>query len=94
MALIKREKAIVEGIEVEVLEFSDTVETVEKASRLSNEGPDSIIKTILLRGNHNYFIAIARGDRKIDFKKATQLLGTNLVLANPKEVSEVLGVEV
>jgi len=40
---------VIDGIEVEVLEFSDTVETVDKASMLSGYPPEVIAKTILLK---------------------------------------------
>lgn len=91
---VKRWKEVVNGIEVEILEFTDTVETVEKASRLSNEPPSRIIKTLLLKTyNNGYVVAIARGDRKIDYKKASQLLGSSVSLAKPEEVKAVLGIE-
>lgn len=86
-------KDVVEGVEVEVLEFDDSVESVEKASLLSGEPPSAIVKTLLLRIRNDYIIVIARGDRRIDFKKAMEALGSKVSLANPKEVREVLGVE-
>lgn len=90
---VKRWREVINGVEVEVLEFTDTVETVEKASRLSNEPPSRIIKTLLLKTSKGYVIAIARGDRKISYKKASQLLGPGVSLARPEEVKAILGVE-
>lgn len=84
---------VVEGVRVEVLEFLDTVESVEKASRLSGEPASRIAKTLLLRAGEGYVVAIARGDRKVDFKKASHVLGVNVSLAKPSEVKAVLGVE-
>lgn len=83
-----------EGIEVEALEFEDTVETVEKASLLSGYPPEMIVKTLLLRVCERYLIAIVRGDRKIDYNKALKYLGSKPALANPTEVLETLGLEV
>jgi len=90
---VKRWKEVISGIEVEVLEFADTVETVEKASRVSSEPPSRIVKTLLLKMGNEYIIVVVRGDRKVDYKKASRLLGFNISLARPEEVKAVLGVE-
>lgn len=37
-------RELVEGVELEVLEFADAVEFVEKASRLSGGPPSKVIK--------------------------------------------------
>ncbi|MEM3926688.1 MAG: YbaK/EbsC family protein [Desulfurococcaceae archaeon] len=84
----------IDGFRVELLEFNDTVETVEKASTLSNEPPSSIVKTILAKTREGYIVFLVRGDRRIDFKKASRTLNTSIALANPSEVKEVLGVEI
>lgn len=86
-------RELVEGIEVLVLEFIDTVESVEKASRHSGEPPHRIIKTLLLKTSNGYIVAIARGDRRVDFKKASKLLNTNVTLARPEEVKNILNVD-
>ena len=91
---LKTWRSNVEGVEVEVLEFADTVETVEKASRLSGYPVSQIVKTLLLRAGKDYVVVVARGDRKVDFEKATRLLGVRTTLATPREVNTVLGVEV
>lgn len=87
-------KVEVEGLKVELLEFNDTVETVEKASVLSNTPPSGIVKTILAKTSKEYVVFIVRGDRKIDFKKASKALSSSITLATPREVKEVLGVEI
>jgi prolyl-tRNA editing enzyme YbaK/EbsC (Cys-tRNA(Pro) deacylase) len=91
---VKTWRSSIEGIEVEVLEFTDTVETVEKASRLSGYPVSQIVKTLLLKAGRDYIVIVARGDRKIDLEKAKQILGTKTTLATPREVNTVLGVEV
>jgi len=47
-----------------------------------------------LKVDNNYLIAIVRGDRRIDYKKASSLLGGRVKLADPNVVKQVLGVEV
>ncbi|MGC8983417.1 MAG: aminoacyl-tRNA deacylase [Desulfurococcaceae archaeon] len=86
-------REVVEGIEVEVLEFEGTVESVEKASRLSGEPPSRIAKTLLLKTEGGYVVAVVRGDRRVSFEKAAQVLGGPARLARPEEVKRVLGSE-
>lgn len=85
---------VIDGIEVEVMEFSDTVETVEKASMLSGYPRSSIVKTLLMRADNEYIVAVVRGDRRVDVEKMYRLLGKRVELAKSWEVKQVLGVEV
>jgi prolyl-tRNA editing enzyme YbaK/EbsC (Cys-tRNA(Pro) deacylase) len=85
---------VVDGVEVEVMEFDDTVESVEKASRLSGYPASLIVKTLLLRVGNGYLIAVARGDRRVDWSKAEKIFGKKVALAKPDEVKALLGVEV
>lgn len=89
----KPRRELVEGIEVEVLEFDDTVDSVEKASRLSGAPPHAIVKTLLLRCGEEYLVAVVRGDRRLDYEKARARLGKHVRLASPEEVKAVLNVE-
>ncbi len=91
--MVKISRKVVEDLEVEVLEFEDTVETVEKASLLSGYPPEMIVKTLLLKACGTYLIAIVRGDRRIDYDKALRYLGSRPALANPAEVLRILGLE-
>jgi len=86
-------RTIVDGVEVEVLELNDTVETVEKASRASGEPPTKIAKTLVVKKGDEYLVVIARGDRKIDYKKASKALGHSITLASPLEVRNLTGLE-
>ncbi|MEM1696051.1 MAG: YbaK/EbsC family protein [Desulfurococcaceae archaeon] len=90
---MKTKREIVDGVEVEVLEFKDTVESVEKASNLSGEPPSSIVKTIVLKTGNRYIIALVRGDRRIDLGKAWKMLGGYVELAKPTEVLSNTGLE-
>jgi prolyl-tRNA editing enzyme YbaK/EbsC (Cys-tRNA(Pro) deacylase) len=85
---------VVDGVEVEVMEFDDTVESVEKASRLSGYPASLIVKTLLLRVGNGYLIAVARGDRRVDWSKAEKIFEKKVALAKPDEVKALLGVEV
>jgi prolyl-tRNA editing enzyme YbaK/EbsC (Cys-tRNA(Pro) deacylase) len=94
MSSVKKWREFVDGVEVEVLEFEGTVETVEKASMLSGYPPREIVKTLLLRVNSDYIVAIVRGDRRIDYGKASKALSRRIQLAKPSEVKAILGVDV
>jgi prolyl-tRNA editing enzyme YbaK/EbsC (Cys-tRNA(Pro) deacylase) len=88
-------REVVEDVNVEVLEFDDTVETVEKASRLSGYPPQMIIKTLLTRSDDNeYMIFIVRGDRRIDHGKVEKYFKKKIFLAKPDEVKRILGANV
>lgn len=91
--VVARWKEVINGVEVEVLEFSETVENVEKASKLSGEPPSRIVKTLLLKAGENFVIALVRGDRKVDYVKASKVLGVAVRLAKRDDVVEVLGIE-
>jgi len=84
---------VVDGVDVEVMEFDDTVETVDKASELSGHPRSSIVKTLLLKVGEEYLVAVVRGDRRLDFNKAERALGGKVRLAKPDEILAVLGKE-
>jgi Cys-tRNA(Pro)/Cys-tRNA(Cys) deacylase len=95
VAALRVKKDVVEGIEAEVLEFDDTVESVEKASVLSGYPPSMIVKTLLVRiSGKGYVVVLARGDRRLNLDKLSEALGGKAGLARPSEVREVLGAEV
>lgn len=90
---MKTWREVIEGMEVEVLEFEDTVESVDKASKLAGYPRNLIVKTILLRAPREYIVALVRGDRRVDLERVNRLLGVRVELAKPREVRTVLGVE-
>jgi Cys-tRNA(Pro)/Cys-tRNA(Cys) deacylase len=80
-------------LRAQMLEFTDTIETVSKACKLSGEPPNVIVKTLLMRVEDNdYIILIVRGDRRVDNIKLSRYLGSTAKLAAPDEVLRVLGV--
>jgi prolyl-tRNA editing enzyme YbaK/EbsC (Cys-tRNA(Pro) deacylase) len=82
-------------LRAQILEFTDTVETVSKACKLTGEAPNAIVKTLLTKvENNDYIILIVRGDRRVDNTKLSRYLGSTAKLATPDEVLKVLGVPV
>jgi prolyl-tRNA editing enzyme YbaK/EbsC (Cys-tRNA(Pro) deacylase) len=100
LALVNPKEEIIKNIRefrlrAQILEFTDTVETVSKACRLSGESPNTIVKTLLMKvGGSDYIILIVRGDRRVDNIKLSRYLGQDVRLATPNEVLEVVGVPV
>ncbi len=82
------------GLTVNILEFDHGVETVEAASRESGEPTSKIVKTLLLKAGDEYLVAIARGDKVINFDKLSKALGKSVTMAKAREVRQVLGVDV
>jgi prolyl-tRNA editing enzyme YbaK/EbsC (Cys-tRNA(Pro) deacylase) len=81
------------GLRAQLLEFTDTVETVGKACKLSGEPPNVIVKTLLMKVNdRDYIVLITRGDRRVDTTKLSRYLGRDVELATPDEVFKVLEV--
>jgi len=74
---------VVDGVDVKVMEFDDTVETVDKASELSGYPRSSIVKTLLLRVGEEYLVAVIRGDRRLDLNKVERASGGRPVWPGP-----------
>ncbi|MGC9180335.1 MAG: aminoacyl-tRNA deacylase [Vulcanisaeta sp.] len=92
MVEVRRENIM--GLTVDILEFNHGVETVESASRESGEPATKIVKTLLLKVDDEYLVAIVRGDKAINFDKLSMLLGKHAAMAKAREVRQVLGVDV
>ena len=81
------------GVEAEVLEFNETVESVPTASRASGFPPSKILKTLVAIAEGRSYVVILPGDRKLDFGKLSrELSAENVRLAKPDEVEELLNV--
>ncbi len=80
-------------LRAQVLEFKDTVESVYKASKLTNEPSERVVKTMLVKTkNDEYLSLIIRGDRRIDNSKLNTYLGCEAKLATADEILKVLKV--
>ncbi|WP_054854790.1 YbaK/EbsC family protein [Vulcanisaeta sp. JCM 16161] len=92
--MVKVRRETIMGLTVDVLEFDRGVETVEAASRESGEPMGRIVKTLLLKANDEYLVAIVRGDKVINFDRLSKALGKPVMMAKVREVRQVLGVDV
>ncbi|MET1101738.1 MAG: YbaK/EbsC family protein [Pyrodictiaceae archaeon] len=82
------------GLGAEVLEFSETVESVESASRASRVPPHSIVKTLILVVDDEPYAVLVPGDRRLDLGKLRRLLGARRArLAKPSELEEIVGLK-
>lgn len=83
------------GINIMLKEFSDTVETVERASQLCGAKPSEIIKTLLLIADDKPVVAILPGDRRLNYRKLSAVIGVKSIrMAKPDEVERYTGFEI
>jgi len=78
-----------------VKRYESPVETVERASQVAGISPSDIVKTVVMSYSNGFATVIVPGDRVVDLKKVSQVLGVKKVrLAKPGEIREVTGFEV
>jgi len=78
-----------------VKRYESPVETVEKASQVAGVSPSDIVKTVVISYSNGFATIIVPGDRVVDLKKVSQVLGVKKVrLAKPDEIREITGFEV
>ena len=83
------------GINAMVREFSEGVETVEKASQLCGAKPDEIIKTLIVIVDGEPIAVIVSGNKRLNYKKLSMVLNArNVRMAKPEEVEKYTGFEV
>jgi Cys-tRNA(Pro)/Cys-tRNA(Cys) deacylase len=83
------------GINAIVREFSEGVETVEKASQLCGAKPDEIIKTLIVIVDGEPVAVIVPGNKRLNYKKLSMVLNArNIRMAKPEEVEKYTGFEV
>lgn len=81
-------------LEAKILEFSETVESVMKASKASGMPPHNIVKTLILIADGKPYAVLISGDRRLDLKKLRKLLKVKKVrLAKPSELEEMIGLK-
>jgi len=82
------------NVKAEVLKFESTVETVSTASKASGYPERRILKTLIVFADGKPYVAIVRGDKKLDFKKFAKAIGARRVrLAKINEVLGIVGVK-
>jgi len=83
------------GINAMVREFSEGVETVEKASQLCGAKPSEIIKTLIVIVDGEPIAVIVSGNKRLNYKKLSMVLNArNVRMAKPEEVEKYTGFEV
>jgi len=83
------------GISGFIRRFESPVETVEGASQVTGAAPSDIVKTIVVSYSDGFATIIVPGDRRVDLKKVSRVLGVERVrLAKPDEVRAATGFEV
>ncbi len=82
------------GVKAEILEFKDTVESVNSASKASGVPGDKILKTMIVIADRKPYVIVLPGDKKLSFKNIAITIGAKKVrLAKPSEVIDILGVK-
>jgi len=80
-------------VKAEILEFKDTVESVNSASKASGFPEDKILKTMIVIADKKPYAIVLPGDKKLSFKNIAETVGAKKVrLAKPNEIVNILGV--
>jgi len=88
-AFIKEKK-----MDAEVIRFAKPVRTVEDVEKLGIPS-ESVVKTLIGQKEDGKYVAVlARGDKRLDLKKLSRVLGKKVKLASPREVEELTHVGV
>ncbi|MEM4442461.1 MAG: YbaK/EbsC family protein [Ignisphaera sp.] len=83
------------NISATLYRFSDTVESVEKASHMCGTDPSNIIKTLVLIADSLPVIAIVPGNKKLSYRKLANVVkARSLRMAKPHEVKMYTGFDV
>jgi len=82
------------GVAYEIIRHKP-VFNIEEACAELGVTPDEEVKNLLLKDGKGFFLLIAVGSTRIDFKALSKIRsGGRVSLANPEEVKEKTGVEV
>lgn len=74
------------------MDFGESVETVDEASRASGAPPSDIVKTLLLIVDGRPMAVLIPGDRKLDYRKLSDLMKASKIrMASPDEITELTG---
>ncbi len=80
------------NINARIVDFGESVETVEEASRASGAPPSDIVKVLLLIVDGRPMAVLLSGDRKLDYRKLGALMKASKIrMASPDEISELTG---
>ncbi len=77
------------------IERHKAVYNIAEASKIKGVSPEKIVKSILLKDEKGFFLAIVRGTQRIDFDKIRVIRNSKKVrMATPEEVKEQTSVEI
>lgn len=84
-----------EHVDYELLEH-DPVHTSEEAARVRDDSREIGAKSLLLKSEAGFIVAVLQGSSRLDTKKTTRHLGVarNPRFATPEEVEEQMGCQV
>lgn len=77
--------------DIEVLETPESSATVELAAAAHGVQPAQIAKTLSFRLKDDVFLVVARGDARLDNKKAKAAFGGKVKMLGLEEVEEITG---
>ncbi|WP_289033064.1 YbaK/EbsC family protein [uncultured Roseibium sp.] len=77
--------------ELRVLETDASSATVELAAAAYGVEPAQIAKTLSFRSKDEVFLVVARGDARLDNKKAKTAFGSKVKMLGREEVEEITG---
>ncbi|GGB49994.1 cys-tRNA(pro)/cys-tRNA(cys) deacylase [Roseibium aquae] len=77
--------------DLKILETSDSSATVELAAAAYGVAPAQIAKTLSIRLKDEVFLLVARGDARIDNKKARAAFGGKIKMLGLEEVEQITG---
>lgn len=77
--------------ELTVLETTESSATVEMAAQAHDVAPAQIAKTLSFRLKDEVFLLVARGDARLDNKKAKAAFGGKVKMLGLEEVQDITG---
>ncbi len=88
-----RQAAEAKGLNVEVRRMGESTRTAEEAAAQCGVGVGQIVKSLIFKGSDSgtLYLFLVAGDRRLDQKKAVQLVGEALVRADPREIRDRTG---
>jgi len=78
--------------EIKVIELEQTARTANDAANSLNTEVGSIVKSLLLRNNGNFFLCLVCGDKRCSLNKLKKIFNSkDLSMASPDEVKDQTG---
>lgn len=78
------------NVDAKIVDFGESVETVDSASRVAGVPPSDIVKTLLLVVDGRPMAVLLPGDKKLDYRKLSALTKASKIrMASPDEIVEL-----